>query len=99
MESVQDVIIDGSAIAWELGSGADEIRIMTSVGLLMDSSEQAQMEKVWYYRLPLLSLPVTCGTFGERTFQLGQASVDTSHVNARGAGGARSLDEFLNLAE
>lgn len=97
MKSVQDVIMDGSAIAWELGSGEDEIRMMTSVGLLLSGSEQAQTEKIWYYRLPILSFPVTCGTFGERTFQLGQASVDTGHVNAKGAGGPGSLDEFLKL--
>lgn len=97
MKSVQDVIMDGSAIAWELGSGEDEIRMMTSVGLLLSGSEQAQTEKIWYYRLPILSFPVTCGTFGERTFQLGQASVDTGHVNAKGAGGPGLLDEFLKL--
>lgn len=90
MGSIQKVILDDSIIAWELGNSEEEIRMITAVGLKLNGTEE-----IWYYRLPLLRFPVTCGTFGERTFRLGQASVDTNYVNGKGWGGAETLDAFL----
>lgn len=94
MESVQEVIVDDSVVAWELGSSEDEIRMMPAVGLKLNGTDE-----IWYYRLPLLSIPVTCGTFGERTFQFGQASVDTRYMSNKGRLDMESLEEFLELTE
>lgn len=109
MKSVQEVVIDGSGVSWELGDSEKEIRMMTAIGLKVNATEAGEtelsgteskgMETVWYHRLPLLSFPVTCGNFGERKIQFGQASVDTEFVNGMHQFGAESLDQFLELTE
>lgn len=92
MKSVQGVIMDDSTAAWELGSSEEEIRMIIAVGLKLNGTDE-----IWYYRLPVLSFPVACGTFGERAFRIGQASVDTDFVNGKRPAGAKSLDAFLTL--
>ncbi len=98
MKNVQGVVLDSSSISWELGNGEDEIRMITAVGLKLRGTEQNGTEPVWYHGLPLLSFPVTCGSFGEREMRLGQASVDTKYVNGR-IQGADTLDQYLASTE
>lgn len=73
---IEEVVLDGSAIDWELGYFEEEIRLITAIGLKLTGEE-----KSWYYGLNLISFPVDCGEFGNRTFTLGQASIETDHVN------------------
>lgn len=97
MKSIQEVVVDGSSVSWFLGKNESEIKMITAVGLKLDGTGPEGTEAVWYHSLPLLSFPVTCGSFGERQIRFGQAAVDTEYVNAGYQGGADSLDQFLKL--
>lgn len=76
MESVEEVIVDGNAAAWELGSSEEEIRMLLSIGLKPKTTDD-----IWYGRLPLLNISVSCGSFGDRKTDIGQVSVDTVYVH------------------
>ncbi|MDE6663077.1 MAG: peptidoglycan DD-metalloendopeptidase family protein [Lachnospiraceae bacterium] len=73
MNQINEVIIDGSIIDWELGDSENEIRFFTSVGLKAEG-----MEQPWYRGLKLISFAVNveCGDYGERTFTLGKARIE-----------------------
>lgn len=90
MESIEEVIVCDDAASWELGSSEDEIRMLLSIGLKLKTTDN-----ILYGRLPLLSVSVSCGSFGDRKIEIGQASVDTAHVNSRGLHEEDSLDQYL----
>ncbi|MBD5445496.1 MAG: peptidoglycan DD-metalloendopeptidase family protein [Lachnospiraceae bacterium] len=73
MNQINEVIVDGSIIDWELGDSENEIRFFTSVGLKVEG-----MEQPWYRGLKLISFAVNVesGDYGERTFTLGKARVE-----------------------
>ncbi len=88
MESVEEVIIGGVAAAWELGSSEEEIRMLLPIGLKRKATDD-----IWYGRLPLLSISVSCGSFGDRKADIGQVSVDTEHVHGGRQQG--TLEQYL----
>lgn len=98
MESIEEVIVCDDAASWELGGSEDEIRMFLPIGLKLKTTDD-----IWYGRLPILSIPVSCGSFGDRKIEIGQASVDTAYVSEKGrfqvlqAGAA--LDQYLKLVE
>ncbi len=73
MKQINEAVVDGSIIDWELGDSEDEIRFFTSVGLKVEG-----MEQPWYRGLKLISFAVNveCGDYGERSFTLGKARVE-----------------------
>lgn len=76
MRRIEEIVLDGSTIGWELGYYEEEIRLITAIGLKLKGEED-----IWYQGLNLISFPVDCGDFGNRTFILGQASIETGYVN------------------
>ncbi|MDE7342072.1 MAG: peptidoglycan DD-metalloendopeptidase family protein [Lachnospiraceae bacterium] len=88
MESVEEVIIGGVAAAWELGSSEEEIRMLLPIGLKPKTTDD-----IWYGRLPLLSISVSCGSFGDRKVEIGQVSVDTEYVHGGRLQG--TLEQYL----
>ncbi|MCM1144209.1 MAG: M23/M56 family metallopeptidase [Blautia sp.] len=75
MKEIKEVVIDGSVAGWELGGSLEELRLITAVGLKLETGQ------VWYRGLSLLSFPVECGDFGNRAFTLGQVEVEGSLIN------------------
>lgn len=73
---IEEVVLDGSAINWNLGYFEEELKLYTAIGLKLEGEEE-----IWYRGLNLISFPVECGSFGNRTFTLGQASIETDYVN------------------
>ncbi|MBD5520031.1 MAG: peptidoglycan DD-metalloendopeptidase family protein [Lachnospiraceae bacterium] len=73
MNQINEVVVDGSIIDWELGDSEDEIRFFTSVGLKVEG-----MEQPWYRGLKLISFAVNVesGDYGERSFTLGKARIE-----------------------
>lgn len=73
MKQINEVLVDGSIIDWELGDSENEIRFYTSVGLKAEG-----MKQPWYRGLKLISFAVNveCGDYGERTFTLGKARIE-----------------------
>lgn len=73
MKQINEVVVDGNIIDWELGDSEDEIRFFTSVGLKVEG-----MEQPWYRGLKLISFAVNveCGDYGERSFTLGKARIE-----------------------
>lgn len=76
VRKIEDVVLDGSTIGWELGYYEEELRLYTAIGLKLEGEEE-----IWYQGLNLISFPVDCGDFGNRTFTLGQASIETDYIN------------------
>lgn len=73
---IEEVVLDGSAINWNLGYFEEELKLYTAIGLKLEGEEE-----IWYRGLNLISFPVECGSFGNRTFTLGQASIETDYIN------------------
>lgn len=73
MNQINEVVVDGSIIDWELGDSENEIRFFTSVGLIVEG-----MEQPWYRGLKLISFAVNVesGDYGERSFALGKARIE-----------------------
>lgn len=91
MRSIEEVIVCDDAASWELGSSEAEIRLFLLIGLKLKTTDD-----IWYGRLPLLSISVSCGSFGDRKIEIGQASVETAYVNMKGKIlGQDSLDQYL----
>lgn len=73
---IEEIVLDGSAVNWNLGYFEEEVKLYTAIGLKLEGEEE-----IWYRGLNLISFPVDCGSFGNRTFTLGQASIETDYVN------------------
>ncbi len=95
IEKIKEVVCDGSGINFILGKNEEEIRLLTHIGLKKDESDD-----IWRYGLNILSFSIKCGDFGERNLQLGEASVDTQHVSAAGAGrDEQTIDKWIGIPE
>ncbi|MDD6811811.1 MAG: M56 family metallopeptidase [Lachnospiraceae bacterium] len=72
---VEEVFWDSDSIRFNLGEEEGELKLITGIGLKYEG-----VEEPWYYHLNLISFPVMCGNFGERTFTLGKVQVETEYV-------------------
>jgi len=78
MEDISEVIVDDSSADWELGNSEKEIRMIFSIGLKLRTTDS-----IWYNNgSSLLSIPVSCGSFGDRKTELGQVSIETAYKRA-----------------
>lgn len=97
MQKIDEVILDGRMVSWDLGGENVLPELRTAVGLKMhtDSGE----EKIWYDGMAPLCFSVEYGNFGERDFTLGQAGIATEYrvrMNVL-SDEPQTLDEFLKL--
>ena len=92
MRSIEEVTVYDGAVSWELGGSEDEIRMLLPIGLKLKT-----MDDLWYGRLPLLSVPVSCGSFGDRKIEIGQVSADTAYVHQKGLSQG-TLEQYLESA-
>jgi len=92
MRRIDEVIIGENAASWELGRSESEIRMIFAIGLKAEGTDG-----IWYSRLPLLGIEVSCGSAGERKVRLGQTE-HTDYVNAL-IQEADTFDQYLGLAE
>ncbi|MDE5931609.1 MAG: M56 family metallopeptidase, partial [Lachnospiraceae bacterium] len=74
MQSIEEVIVCDDSASWELGSSEDEIWMLFPIGLKLKTTDD-----IWYGRLPLLRISVSCGSFGDRKIEIGQVLVDTEY--------------------
>ncbi|MCM1039741.1 MAG: M23/M56 family metallopeptidase [Ruminococcus sp.] len=94
MQKIEEVVIDGKIVSWELGSGTKAPELLLAVGLKIDADPG--VENIWYHNMPPLSFPVEYGTFGKREFTLGQAEIAEEYQIHTDAGSQiQSLDMFL----
>ena len=71
---IEAVVTEGTFVQWNLGSSTDELRLLTCAGLKLEDGT------IWYEGLNLLSFPVSCGSYGARNVQIGEAFVDQDFV-------------------
>lgn len=95
MKKIDEVVLDGRIVYWDLGNGEELPRLRTAVGLKIhtDSGE----ELTWYHGMNPLSFSVECGNFGERNFVLGQAEIEAEYTTKTNliTGEPQTLDEFI----
>lgn len=92
MRSIEEVIVYDGAASWKLGGGEDEIRLLLPIGLKLKTTDD-----IWYDGLPLLSISVSCGSFGDRKIEIGQVSADTAYVHQKGLSQG-TLEQYLETA-
>lgn len=92
MSSIEEVIVYDGAASWKLGGGEDEIRLLLPIGLKLKTTDD-----LWYGRLPLLSVSISCGSFGDRKIEIGQVSADTAYVHQKGLSQG-TLEQYLESA-
>lgn len=92
LEKVEEVVCEGMALSYQLGSKEEEIRLFTAIGLRAE-----QTDEVWYRELPLLSFPLDCGSVGKREFKIGEGSVDMG-TRCGMLQSAQSVEEWLGRA-
>lgn len=92
MRSIEEVIVYDGAASWKLGGGEDEIRLLLPIGLKLKTTDD-----IWYGRLPLLSVSISCGSFGNRKIEIGQVSADTAYVHQKGLSQG-TLEQYLESA-
>lgn len=92
MRSIEEVIAYDGAASWKLGGGEDEISLLLPIGLKLKTTDD-----LWYGGLPLLSISVSCGSFGDRKIEIGQVSADTAYVHQKGLSQG-TLEQYLETA-
>ncbi|MCM1385823.1 MAG: M23/M56 family metallopeptidase [Bacillus sp. (in: Bacteria)] len=74
--TVKGVFLNPSMVGWELGADEDDLKLLIAAGIRFDNTDE-----LWYRGLPLISFQVSCGQFGERKISLGEAVIETDHLN------------------
>lgn len=97
MKSIEAVLLGDEGAGWKLGGSEEEIRMLLPIALRLKTTDE-----LWYGRLPMLSVSVSCGSFGDRKTEIGQVSADTAYVSGKGLFQRRdweSLDQYLKSLE
>lgn len=94
---IEDVILDGRIVSWNLGQKEAELKLIIAIGLKY--KHDTGMETVWYHDVTPLSFSVECGDFGEREFTLGKAEIAKDYTIRTNVGKeSATLDEITDLS-